>query len=198
MKQKLKSEHTRDIILKSAFESFFEKGFQATSIDQIMDRTALSKGAFYHHFKNKKELGELIISTTVKDRIYKQMILPLFNDDSPKLLLKTVFINKVKTLSDFEKTHGCPANSLINEIGNKESVYQSALKRIIEEWKSALAAVIERGKYLGQFKSTTNSESMALYLISAFEGFRGINTLYLDDYAINHYIIAIETTIDNL
>jgi len=129
MKQKLKSENTKDIILKSAFESFFKNGFQATSIDQIMDRTTLSKGAFYHHFKNKKELGELIISTTVKDRIYNQMILPLFNDDSPKLLLKSVFINKIETLSDFEKAHGCPANILINEIGNKESVYQSALKR---------------------------------------------------------------------
>ena len=77
---------------------------------------------------------------------------------------------------------------MINEIGDNEKVYQKALKNIIEEWKTALIDLIERGKVENSIKQDISSASVAIYLISAFEGIRGIRKLYDDDIVINEYL----------
>jgi len=43
-------------IVACAVTLFFEKGYEATTIADILERTGLSKGAFYHHFESKEEL----------------------------------------------------------------------------------------------------------------------------------------------
>jgi len=54
MQQELKSELTKQTILNESFKLFYENGFKTTSVDKIMKATKLTKGAFYHHYKNKK------------------------------------------------------------------------------------------------------------------------------------------------
>lgn len=49
-------------LLGCALTLFFEKGYEATTINDILDRTGLSKGAFYHHFASKEELLDAFTS----------------------------------------------------------------------------------------------------------------------------------------
>jgi TetR/AcrR family acrAB operon transcriptional repressor len=50
------AEETRRRILDAAVELFETRGFSATRIQDIADRTGLTRGAVYWHFKNKDEL----------------------------------------------------------------------------------------------------------------------------------------------
>ncbi|RAJ08805.1 TetR family transcriptional regulator [Chitinophaga skermanii] len=50
-----KAAATRLNMLQKAFELIYVKGFQTTSIDDILATTQVTKGAFYYHFKNKDE-----------------------------------------------------------------------------------------------------------------------------------------------
>lgn len=43
-------------IIQSAIKLFAKKGFDATSIQEIADKSGISKGAFYLHFRSKEEL----------------------------------------------------------------------------------------------------------------------------------------------
>jgi len=43
-------------VLNKAHELFIEKGFQATSIQEILDSSGISKGTFYNYFSSKNEL----------------------------------------------------------------------------------------------------------------------------------------------
>lgn len=49
-------EETEKKILDAAYELFVERGYENTSIQNIIDRTALSKGAIYHHFESKESI----------------------------------------------------------------------------------------------------------------------------------------------
>lgn len=50
-------EETVNLILDVAFHLFMEKGYEHTSIQEIIDNLGgLSKGAIYHHFKSKEEI----------------------------------------------------------------------------------------------------------------------------------------------
>ncbi|WP_033827112.1 TetR/AcrR family transcriptional regulator [Bacillus andreraoultii] len=46
----------KHIIMEKAMEIFAEQGIESTSIQQITDRSGISKGAFYLYFKSKDEL----------------------------------------------------------------------------------------------------------------------------------------------
>ncbi|MBU2997145.1 TetR/AcrR family transcriptional regulator [Cellulophaga baltica] len=198
MDQRIKSEHTRHLIIEKSFLLFYENGFKTTSVDTIMKATKLTKGAFYHHFKNKSEIGHAVIAQKVQKRIHDSMIKPLYENKNAIELLKTTFSNRLKSFSSFEKEHGCPANNLINEIGDTEEGYQLALKEIINDWKKALILLIEKGKKENEIKKNINSEATAIYLISSFEGVRGIRKLYKDDTILDTYITGLTHYIEQL
>lgn len=46
----------RQIILEGAFELFFEKGYEETTIQDIIDKANVARGSFYYHFRGKDEL----------------------------------------------------------------------------------------------------------------------------------------------
>ena len=51
------SEETASLILDVAFRLFIEKGYERTSIQDIIDNLGgLSKGAIYHHFRSKEDI----------------------------------------------------------------------------------------------------------------------------------------------
>jgi AcrR family transcriptional regulator len=47
---------TRNIILKVALQLFFTEGYKDVSYQDLIEKTGLSKGAIYHHFKSKEEI----------------------------------------------------------------------------------------------------------------------------------------------
>lgn len=53
---------TRDMILETAFVSFLENGFKGVSLNEILRKTTMTKGAFYYYFDSK----EVLISEVIK------------------------------------------------------------------------------------------------------------------------------------
>ena len=51
-----KGELRRESIIRTAEQLFFEKGYEETSIQDILDALSISKGGFYHHFDSKISL----------------------------------------------------------------------------------------------------------------------------------------------
>ena len=199
MKQEVKSRETQELIINKSFDLFYEKGYNATSIPDIMKKTSLSKGAFYHHFKNKHEIGKKVIEVIIRKRIKEGFIVPLsdINNNFPELLLD-VFTNRIKNYSEREKALGCPANNLIGEIGYSEEDFRIILKTLIEEWREALIKTIDIGKDRGEINSKVNSSSTAISLICAFEGVRSVRKVYDDDIIFNEFMESMGSFIKNL
>lgn len=53
-------EETIKLIMDVAAKLFFEKGYDKTSLQDIINATNLSKGAIYHHFDSKEDIFEAI------------------------------------------------------------------------------------------------------------------------------------------
>lgn len=54
-------------VIKMAHQLFIDKGFQATSIQDILDYSGISKGTFYNYFSSKNELLLALFSTIYKE-----------------------------------------------------------------------------------------------------------------------------------
>jgi AcrR family transcriptional regulator len=64
----LKREGTYRALLEAGLQTFAEKGYAAARIDDIVERTGQTRGAFYFHFKNKLELLEHLIADRAERR----------------------------------------------------------------------------------------------------------------------------------
>jgi TetR/AcrR family transcriptional regulator, transcriptional repressor for nem operon len=52
---------TRTAIMDAAQDLILQQGFAATSIDQIIERTGITKGAFFYHFGSKSDLAHALV-----------------------------------------------------------------------------------------------------------------------------------------
>ena len=66
MARQVRSEATRRKILDAAVEVFTEVGFAAADRGAIIERTGMTKGAFYHHFDSMESLASAIIDEGAK------------------------------------------------------------------------------------------------------------------------------------
>ena len=85
-------EETVHFILDVAFRLFMEKGYEHTSIQDIIDQLGgLSKGAIYHHFKSKEDI---LVAVTDKITAESNQMLAVIRDRSDlngKEKLQTIF-----------------------------------------------------------------------------------------------------------
>ncbi|MDO4161819.1 MAG: TetR/AcrR family transcriptional regulator, partial [Pseudomonadota bacterium] len=56
------AEQTRQAILASAVDIFYEKGYSKTTFDEIAKRINLTKGAVYWYFRNKPDIVAALIN----------------------------------------------------------------------------------------------------------------------------------------
>ena len=59
-KKQERGEATRESLVEAARRLFGEKGFNSTSLDEIVKEAGVTKGALYHHFSDKEELFKAV------------------------------------------------------------------------------------------------------------------------------------------
>lgn len=172
-----KAEATRLTILQKAFELIYEKGYQTTSVDDILATTQVTKGAFYYHFKNKDEMGMAIINELLKPTLSSSFIEPFQNDKNP---IETIYnlIHHLLIEDDFLKVqHGCPVANFTQEMTPWNEDFSNALNEITQQWIKTMTATIERGKKNGLISKDVNSKQVAMFVMSGYWGIRNFGKL---------------------
>jgi AcrR family transcriptional regulator len=64
-----KAEERRLEIVQAAYALFLTKGYDQTTMQDVMDRLGIAKGTIYHYFKSKEELLEAVIDHVVEESV---------------------------------------------------------------------------------------------------------------------------------
>lgn len=100
MNREEKSKNSKEKIIQSAFSLFSAKGYDATSTQDIIDLSGLSRGAMYHHFKSKED-----ILRSVTEGFYSHMNSFLENLVADTTLTSKEKLMKLITHSAEDYTH---------------------------------------------------------------------------------------------
>ena len=73
-RQAERSEHTRGALVRVARELFAEPGYAATSIEDVAERAGVTKGALYHHFRNKRDLFQAVFEELERELVEKVVV----------------------------------------------------------------------------------------------------------------------------
>ncbi|MCL2572752.1 MAG: TetR/AcrR family transcriptional regulator [Defluviitaleaceae bacterium] len=66
MPRRYNSQETVEMILSASMKLFSEKGFDKTSMQEIVDESGVSKGSIFHHFNSKEEILTTVIVNQAK------------------------------------------------------------------------------------------------------------------------------------
>lgn len=144
-------------IIKTAYHLFITKGYEKTSVDEIIADTGIAKGTFYYHFKSKEELLESVIDMMIGNETEKARMIVSMDIPVPQ---KIVGIITSLRLSPEEM----PIGELVNQ---KENIimHERIGRRIIEIAVPMLADVVREGISQGIFECDYIEERVKMILI---------------------------------
>jgi TetR/AcrR family transcriptional repressor of nem operon len=165
---------TRDTILDAAFQEMHRHGFQAASLNNILAETGLTKGALYHHFPTKDDLGLAVIEEIVREGLDAMVFTPLRESAEPfETLLEIVHRKGQRT--DLESvTLGCPLNNLMQEMSPLDTAFRKHLNGVLTTWQNAMADALARAQAQGRVRRDVDSRAAALFIVSSWEGCVGV------------------------
>ena len=167
-----KGQLTRLNILSKAFELVYRNGYQTTSVDEIIASTSVTKGAFYHHFKNKDEMGIALIKEVLYPAMNKAMVKPLLSSKDAVKDLYEIMEGLLIHNSFFNVKYGCPAVNLIEEMAAINPNFNKALAEIIISWQKAIGVSIENSISNNTIRNDVKADQVATFIISGYSGVR--------------------------
>lgn len=134
-------------LVEIAEKLFLEKGYEETSVDDILNASGLSKGGFYHYFKSKEEVLAESISNFAENLLHE--LEPVIEDKRLNALEKLKRFMEKKTASQKSKRELLKYMHMLME--SDFTFYKFSLT-ITQKYIGPFARIIEQGVDEGTFK----------------------------------------------
>lgn len=165
---------TRQIILQAAYEEIHACGFQAASINKILSSTNVTKGALYHYFTTKLDLGYAVVDELLATQIQTQWVEPLLKADDPVASLKEIIMQAGQEITEEDIQCGCPLNNLAQEMAPVDEGFRSRVEDIYNMWRKGIEQALEKGQKKGFVNKDINTKSVATMIVASLEGCMGL------------------------
>ncbi len=177
---------SKEHILITSLNLFLQKSFKEVTMKEIVDKTGLSKGAFYHYFSSKEQVFAEVIN-----HFYSDFIITNFDNFSHNSLgdLYIDYLNEKKKRHTSSKIKDADENVVFTS--NHYFLMFDAMKMLpdfkelrVQQQKKEMKAwvkIIETAKNSGEIKSKMSSEQIANLFIYSAKGL-GLNCIMEDKY----------------
>ncbi len=167
------SDATRQKLLECAFEEMHASGFRSASLDAILQRSGVTKGALYHHFDSKAELGYAVVDEVIRPWIEENWK-PAAEADDPIDAAIALCRQLTQLRSDKALSCGCPFNNLINEMSPVDEGFRLRLHEILTEWRGGIVSALSGAQQRGRVRRDVEPAAAAAFIIGAIEGCIGL------------------------
>jgi TetR/AcrR family transcriptional repressor of nem operon len=164
---------TRQALLEAAFNEMHRNGFRAASLDNILASTGVTKGALYHHFGSKTDLGYAVVDEVIRPFVEENWRPAAEADDVISAAI-TLCKRLTHERSDMGLSYGCPFNNLINEMSSVDDGFRERLSGILNDWRAGVVEALSRGQDKGTVRKDVASADAAAFIIGAIEGCIGM------------------------
>jgi AcrR family transcriptional regulator len=163
-------EKKRAEIAQKAVALFARKGFQATTIQDIADAAQLGKGTIYHYFRTKEEIL-LVISNEILHEMERSLGAALLRLDEPEDKLAALIQESLKITEELENLYIIYTELWLTSLrSNRYSDIVKLIKDLNDDLRKMVSRMIEDGKSKGIFVRDIDSDALAVYLVTSFDG----------------------------
>ena len=169
-----RSNSSRERILACAETVILQKGFSGTSIEDILEKSAITKGGFFYHFDGKAGLAEALIHRYLEndDLLFDRLIdqaAELSEDPLHRLLIFLKLLSD--ELGKMSQTHpGCLVASFTYESQQFRENIRELIREGMVRWRQMIVRQLEQVDADYEAKTEVTQETLADMFTAIIEG----------------------------
>jgi AcrR family transcriptional regulator len=159
---------TRERLLSAAIQLFAAKGFQSTSIADILQKAGAHYGSLYHYFPTKQHVL-LAVLEAYRDGIEAMLLMPAWNGVSdPVEKIFALLASYRRALVSSDCLYGCPIGSLALELHEPDPAVRELLAVNFNGWVGHVQACLAAAA--ARLPKKTDLRQLAVFVLSVMEG----------------------------
>lgn len=161
--------YERETVLERAMETFWNHGYEATSVRDLEREMGINQFSIYSSFNSKKNL---FIEALKKYREYVAVksFKPIMEQGATLVDIRSFMHDFISISTRNGSKRGCLVVNTAGEVGSSDEDIVKALKEYFEFVKEIIAGVIRNGIEAGELSSATDVDRYSNYLLGVFQG----------------------------
>lgn len=158
----------RDRIVEAAMELFGAKGYNSTSVADILSRTQLNSGSLYHVFPGKQDILIAVLER-YRDGLYPMLIDPAWREEPDPIERIFALLARYRwMILETECSYGCPIGSLALELHDADPAVRELLAVNFAGWVGAIERCLaDAGERL---PADLDRRALAEFVLTTMEG----------------------------
>ncbi|GLQ05281.1 TetR/AcrR family transcriptional regulator [Sneathiella chinensis] len=185
----------REEALQNAMQAFWLKGFEATSVQDLVDCMGINRGSLYDTFGDKRNLFLEVLDH------YSQTSLKLAEgmraDGNAREQISAFLHGFMQRNLDDQQNRGCLVTNTAIERSHYDEECAVRVRRHMGTLEAAFEAAIRRGQHAGDIVSTQDAAVLAAFLIGVLQGIRVIAKVNPDENKLRPMVDMALASLDN-
>lgn len=158
----------RTRIVMAAMELFWAKGYNSTSIADILSRTQLNAGSLYHVFPGKQDVLIAVLEA-YRDGLYANLVDPAWEGvEDPVERIFALLARYRWLILETDCTYGCPIGSLALELHEADPVVRDLLAVNFTGWVGAILRCLDDAG--DRLPTGLDKQALAEFVLTTMEG----------------------------
>ncbi len=188
-------EFNKDQVLERAMRLFWRKGYEATSVNDLVNHMGINRGSIYDTFGDKQSLYYAALEH-YQQTAGSVAMAPIAESASPLMAIRQVFANLVDEAVCDQLRGGCFAVNAAVELAAHDSKIaehsKGAICGMTVGFQSALARAIE----MGELPTDTDTLALARFLVNGVLGIRTLTKMDPDRRMLNDIVKTTLSVLD--
>lgn len=159
---------TRARIVAAAAELMYIQGVAATTLDDVLAASGVSKSQLYHHFEGKDALVRAVVDHVGQHVIERER--DALSHVSTIRGLRRWRDALIQNNALRHGAYGCSLGSLASEVSDHDALARQTLSQLFTEWQGLLASVLRRLQDDGALPAEVSVDQLATGLMAALQG----------------------------
>src|SRR5215468_4662193 len=162
--------NVREQLLDTGLQILHERGFNATSVQDITEAAGVPKGSFYNHFESKEDLGAEVVLRYLESNNNKTQAVLRDPKLSPHARLRKYFEGLVQVAEKKEFCGGCLLGNFGAELSEQSEKIRARVSEGFSTWSAMIANVIGEAQAGGQISKDLPASTLAAFVLNGWEG----------------------------
>jgi TetR/AcrR family transcriptional repressor of nem operon len=158
-----------DEVLEKAMKVFWSRGYEATSMQDLVDTTGINRGSLYSTYGDKHSLF-IAALRMYADRVFRKRLDELESTHGPREAIRRAFQPFVSQAADKGRNCGCFLSNTALELAPHDPEAGRIVARAQKSTEEFFSRMIKKGKSTGEIASHVNPSEAGSALLASLIG----------------------------
>jgi len=189
-----KGEQTRRKIVQAAAPIFNKRGYEGSSLNDLMEATGLKKGGIYRHFSSKEKLAVESFDYTW-EASWNARLLHMDEKANGIEKLKQLIANFVNHRSPV--AGGCPILNTAIDADDGNPVLRARAAKALRSWLSRLQTIVDQAQARGETQRGVAPQAVTTLIVASLEGALMMSRIQRNDDALRRVQAHLNSYLDD-